>query len=159
METETKKQFTDLEFVRVTQPLLFHNIPKYLFEQVKDRSFDINRLYRLSERLLLDPTNLFYVLIDEEKQIKGIFWANANVIDNSIDVSLLSIDKEYQFGSAIKETLKFIDTFQKDATIRILTSRIAKYRDAGFKKTKTMMVIENKEYNHGRNYRKRARNG
>ena len=145
METETKKQFTDLQFVRVTQALLFHNIPRYLFEQVKDRTFDIDRLFRLSERMLLDPTHLFFVLIDEDNQIKGIFWASANVLHDAIDVTVLSIDKEYQFGDAIKETLKFIDTFQKNATVRILASRTAAYEKAGFKKTKTMMVIKNKE--------------
>ncbi len=145
METETKKKFEDLEFVRVTQPLLFHNIPRYLFEQVKDRSFDIDRLYRLSERLLSDPTQLFYVLIDEDKKIKGVFWASANVLDNSIDVVLLSIDKEYQFSDAIEKTLEFIDTFQKNATVRILVSRTAAYEKAGFKKVKTLLEIQNKE--------------
>ena len=93
METETKKKFEDLEFVMVTQPLLFHNIPRYLFEQVKDGSLDIDRLYRLSERLLLDSTQLFYVLVDEDKKIKCVFWAAANVIYNTIDVIILSIHK------------------------------------------------------------------
>ena len=143
METETKKKFEDLEFVMVTQPLLFHNIPRYLFEQVKDRSFDIDRLYRLSERLLSDPTQLFYVLVDEDKKIKGIFWAGANVLENSIDVILLSIDKEYQFSDVIKKTLDFIDTFQKNATVKILASRTAAYEKAGFKKTKILMEIQN----------------
>ncbi len=145
METETKKKFEDLEFVRVTQPLLFHNIPKQLFEQVKDRSFDIDRLYRLSERLLSDPTQLFYVLIDEDKKIKGVFWAGANVLENAIDIVLLSIDKEYQFGDALKQTLKFVNTFQKNATIRILAARTAAYEKAGFKKTKTMVEFQNME--------------
>ena len=125
--------------------MLFHNIPRYLFEQVKDRSFDIDRLYRLSETLLSNPTILFYVLIDDENQIKGVFWANANILSNCIDVIVFSIDKEYQFGEAMKETLKFIATFQKDATVRVLESRTKALEEIGFKKTKTMMVIENKE--------------
>ena len=145
MTTKVKKKFEDLEFVRVTQSLLFWMIPPYLFKQIKDRSFDIDRLYRLSERLLSDPTQLFYVLTDKEKQIKGIFWASANIINNTIDVAVLSIDKQYQFDNAIKKTLDFIDTFQKNATIRISTTRTAKYQKAGFKKTKTIMEIQNKE--------------
>ena len=138
-----EKKFEDLTFERVTQPLLFSYIPKYLFEQVKDRSFDIDRLFRFSERLLADPTQLFYALIDDELKIKGIFWATVNVLSHCIDVALLSIDKEYQFGDAIKKTLAFIDTFQKDATVRILTTRTAKYEKAGFKKVRTMMEIKN----------------
>ena len=145
MTTKVKKKFEDLEFVRVTQSLLFWMIPPYLFKQIKDRSFDIDRLYRLSERLLSDPTQLFYVLIDDEKQIKGIFWASANIINNTIDVAVLSIDKQYQFDNAIKKTLDFIDTFQKNATVRVISSRTAAYEKAGFKKTKTMMEINNTE--------------
>ena len=144
METVEKK-FEDLTFERVTQPLLFSYIPKYLFEQVRDRSFDIDRLMRFSDRLLADPAQLFYVLIDDEKKIKGIFWAALNALNNCIDVVLLSIDKEYQFGDAIKKTLEFIDTFQKDATVRIITTRAAAYEKAGFKKIKTVMEIKNKE--------------
>ena len=133
--------------------MLFSYIPKYLFEQVKDRSFDIDRLFRFSDKLLANPTQLFYVLIDDEKKIMGIFWASANIICNRIDVNILSIDKEYQTldgkeytsSDAIKKTLEFIDTFQKDATVTITTSRTAAYEKAGFKKTKTVMQIENKE--------------
>ena len=143
METIEKK-FKDLTFERVTQPLLFSYIPKYLFEQVKDRSFDIDRLFRFSDKLLANPTQLFYVLIDDEKKIKGIFWASLNVINNCIDVALLSVDKEYQFGDAIENTLEFIDsTIQKDATVRIITTRTAAYEKAGFKKTRTMLEFKN----------------
>ncbi len=142
-DSETKKQFTDLEFIRVTQPLLFHNIPRHLFEQVKDIPFEIDRLYRLSEQLLRDQTTLFYVLVDEDKKIKGVFWASANILSNSIDVVILSIDKEYQFSDAIKKTLEFIDTFQKDATVRILVSKTAAYEKAGFKKKEILMELKN----------------
>ncbi len=139
-----KKKFEDLEFVRVIQPLMIRHIPPELFEQIKDRPFEIERLYRFADRIIQNPTQLFYILIDKENQIKGIFWASANVICNNIDVNILSIDREYQFGDAIKKTLEFIDTFQKDATVRIVTSRTAKYEKAGFKKVKTVMEIQNK---------------
>ncbi len=145
-EVVEKKKFEDLEFVRVTQYLLFTHIPEYLFEQAKDSPFDTDRLNRLSDTLIANPTQLFYVLIDEEKQIKGIFWAKANVFCNCIDVILLSVDKEYQFGDAIKKTLEFIDgNIQKDSTVRIIASRTAAYEKAGFKKTKTMLEIKNTE--------------
>ena len=54
-------KFSDLEFVRlqITKPedvnaatMLFNMIPRELFEQVKDRSFDIDKLYRLSNKLV-----------------------------------------------------------------------------------------------------------
>lgn len=149
MKTETmqtkveKKKFEDLKFVRVTQALLFRQIPKYLFEQIKDRSFDIDRLYRLSDKIISDLMQLFYVLVDDESKIKGVFWASANIIHNSIDVTVLSIDKEYQFSDAIKRTVEFIDTFQKDATIRILVAKTAAYEKAGFKKKEILMEYHN----------------
>lgn len=138
----SEKKFEDLKFERITQPLLFNYIPKYLFEQVKDWEIDIDKLCKLSETFLNNPCSLFFVLVDDNNQIQGIFWANANIINNCIDVILLSINKEYQFDDAIKNTLNFINTLQENATVRILASRTAKYEKAGFKKTKTLMEIK-----------------
>ena len=138
--------FSDLKFVRLRNDdpslMMFDMIPNELFEQVKGRSFEIDQLKKLAPNLLSDPTQLFYILIDGENKIKGVFWASANVLNNCIDFSILSIDKEYQFSDAIKKTLEFIDTFQKNATVRIITTRTAAYEKAGFKKIKTMMEIK-----------------
>ena len=144
-------KFLDLQFVRLSieKPeqvnsmlMLFDRIPRELFEQVKDNSFDIDKIYKFAQSILSNPMNQFYVLV-HDKKIKGIFWAAANVLCDLIDVHILSIDKEYQFDDAIAGTLKFINTFQEDAKVRIVASRTAKYEKAGFEKTKTVMEIQN----------------
>lgn len=151
---EVKKEFSDLKFVRlsISRPedvggavMLFNSIPRELFEQVKDVDFDIEKVFQLSSKILANPTILFYILIDSEDKIKGIFWAEANILSGSIDVFILSIDKEYQFGDAIKETLKFIqDEIQENAKVRMITTRVAKYENTGFKEIGTLMEIQNK---------------
>ena len=144
-ENVTEKSFKDLEFVRVIQPLMLSHIPKHLFEQVKDRTFDIDILLKLSQEIISNPSQLFYVLVNKDNEIKGVFWISLNVLSNCIDVNLFSIDKEYQFAEAMKEALILISTIQKNATVRVLETRTKALEEIGFKKTKTMMIIENTE--------------
>ncbi len=145
-------KFSDLEFVRlaIEKPqdiggsmMLFKTIPRELFEQVKDDDLDIDKLYQLSQSLLSNSMVQFYILVDKDNKIKGVLWGFANVLFNSIDIVLLSVDKEYQFDDAIEETLKFIKSWQEDAKIRIVTTRTSAYEKAGFEiSKKTIMEVK-----------------
>lgn len=147
MVATEKKTFSDLTFVRLNNPgtspgaidMLFRQIPRELFEQIKDVEFNIDLLYQTPSRFISGANTRFYVLIDEDKKIKGILWAYVNILTEAIDVYVLSIDREYQFGDALKVTLEFIRSwFGKNETLKIMciTTRPQAYERAGWKTTK-----------------------
>lgn len=144
-------KFEDLKFVQINSPgtslemidMIFRRIPKELFEQVKDIEFNIDLLYQAPSRFISNLSTRFYVLTDDEDVIKGILWAYINLLTESIDVHILSIDKEYQFGNAIEKTLKFIKNWQgenENLKIQIMTSRPHAYEKAGFVKSKQILM-------------------
>lgn len=152
-------EFSDLKFVRLTQPEQFSLVPRYLFEQVKESEFKIERLYEFGPILLASPFTFFYILA-EKKQLekgcapaKGIFWAEISPLDNRIKVWAFSIDKDYQQNrngefsrksNAVNSVIEFIRELQKenglDEKIEIVTYRPHFYKNAGFKKSKKILM-------------------
>lgn len=148
----------NLEFHRLTQPQMFNLIPRYLFEQNKESQFDIDRIYQFGPIVLMTPLAFVYALTDSEsKVIKGVMWAEVNVLENVIGVLVLSIDKEYQRkdeglrninSDIIKQALDIlIDDVNKDlrlksilgdfqiTKVRIQTSKPKPYERLGWKPT------------------------
>lgn len=143
--------FNDLIFVQINSPgtspeiidMVFRRIPKELFEQVKDVEFNIDLLYQYPSKFISGLNTRFYVLTDDKDKIKGILWAYLNLLTESIDVHILSIDKEYQFGNAIEKTLEFVRSWQgenESVKIQIITSRPQAYERAGFVKSKRILL-------------------
>ena len=108
-------KFEDLQFVRLTQPEQFNLIPRELFEQVKKKDPDIivDNLYKFGPQQLLSNLNFIYVMVDGKSKIKGILWAGVNDFTNNLEVSILSVDKEYQNNGACKISLEFLQEIQK----------------------------------------------
>jgi len=146
-----EKKFSDLKFVRInnqgTSPeiidMVFRQIPKKLFEQVKDVEFNIDLLYQAPSRFISNANTMFYVLTNDTDIIKGILWASVNILTEKIQVNILSIDKEYQFSDAIEKTLEFIRSWQgenENLKIQIVTIRTKAYEEAGFEKSKHILM-------------------
>lgn len=146
-----EKKFSDLKFVRInnqgTSPeiidMVFRQIPKKLFEQVKDVEFNIDLLYQAPSRFISNANTMFYVLTNDTDIIKGILWAYVNILTEKIQVNILSIDKEYQFSDAIEKTLEFIRSWQgenENLKIQIVTTRTKAYEEAGFEKSKHILM-------------------
>lgn len=138
-----QKKFDDLKFVRIDKPDLFYLIPRRLFEQVKEHTFNIDKVYQLAPTFIKNPLTRFYVLADQESVIKGILWAYVNLLSERIQVSILSIDKEYQFDNALEKTLEFIKSWQgkdENLTIEIITSRSHAYERNGWKQSKRVLM-------------------
>ncbi|KKM21134.1 hypothetical protein LCGC14_1638480 [marine sediment metagenome] len=146
-----EKKFSDLKFVRInnqgTSPeiidMVFRQIPKKLFEQVKDVEFNIDLLYQAPSRFISNANTMFYVLTNDTDIIKGILWAYVNILTEKIQVNILSIDKEYQFSDAIEKTLEFIRSWQgenENLKIQIVTIRTKAYEEAGFEKSKHILM-------------------
>lgn len=147
-------KFSDLKFVRLTEPEQFSLIPRYLFEQVKGFDFKIERLYQFGPILLASPLTFLYALADKESSlIKGILWAEVNPLDNQLKVHAFSIDREYQQNmdgefkhdsTALNLALDFIRKLQKennvDNKIEIVTLRPHAYERVGWKKSKKVLM-------------------
>lgn len=142
-----KKIFSDLKFARLNTPgtepgiidMLFRQIPRELFEQIKDIEFNIDLLYQVPSRFISGANTRFYILVDEDNKIKGVLWAFVNILTEAIDVHILSVYKEYQFSDALDETLKFVKSwFGENETLKIkcITTRPQAYERAGWKTTK-----------------------
>ncbi len=144
-------EFEDLKFVSINNPgtspeildMVFRRIPRELFEQVKDIEFNIELLYKTPSSFIGNLNTKFYVLTDDEDKIKGILWAYINVLTEKIQVNILSIDKEYQFGDAIEKTLEFIKSWQgkgENLKIQIITTRPHACRKNGWKNSKHALM-------------------
>lgn len=120
--------FSDLKFIRLTHPDLFGFIPQELFEQVKERDPDVivDNLYKFGPAQLSSPLTFLYVMVDDKYSVKGVLWAGINEFSNNLEVSILSVDKEYQNNGACKVSLEFLQDIQKKHNlnkIRMMTLR------------------------------------
>lgn len=134
-------KFEDLKFIRVTDPDIFRLVvPRRLFEQVKDSTFNIDRIYQLADNFIKSPCTHFFVLADEDNVVKGVLWAYVNVFNETVQVNLFSVDKEYQFNNALELTLKFIRSWADNLKITCLTTRPKAYEKAGWQHGKQIMM-------------------
>lgn len=114
---------TALKFVKVTD---INVIPRYLFEQVKPREFDIDRLYQWAPVLFKNPLNLLGAFIDKEESVKGVMWSSYNPINNKLMVHVLSVDRGYQNKGILREVLGILKKLQRSTQAEAvigLTSR------------------------------------
>ena len=108
--TEKKKKGTGLKYIPIQN---FHLIPRYLFEQIEPLSFDIDRVYQMSDALCQNPFNILGVFADKENIVKGFMWAAYSVLDNKIGVHVLSIDAEFQGRGIVSESLGIMRKIQE----------------------------------------------
>lgn len=136
-------KFEDLQFVRLDKPGLLKFVPRKLFEQVKERTFNIDKIYELSDTFITNPALRLYAMVDENSKTRGILWAYVNFLTETIQVNLLSIDKEYQFDNALEKTLEFIKSWMgEDENLKIecITTRPHAYEKTGWKQSKRKIM-------------------
>ena len=134
------KNFDDLNFVQITSVEMFRILPRELFDQMTDKFYDIDLFFLLLPQYLFNPCNFMYALLDDEGKPKGFLWFIANVLNKTITVATLTIDKEYQGSNAIKKTADFIKSVDKEAKIVIMTNRPKAFERAGFRKSKNIRM-------------------
>lgn len=131
-------KFEDLQFIRVTEPSVFKLIDRSLFEQIKDDPFNIDRIYELAPILVKNPNMMIYGLAENFK-VRGVLWANIDVLTDTVKVFVLSVEKEYQFDDAIAKTVEFIKTWG-DMKIEFVTTRPKAFEKAGMKRSKKIIM-------------------
>ncbi len=133
------KDFNELQFVRITNTEMFWMIPRKLFDDIKDKNYDVEMLYKMAGQYL-SPTSFMFLLVDEYSKIKGFLWFYLNLLNKKAQVNILTIDPDYQGSKAIQKTAEFIKSLDKDLTIEIMTSRPKAFEKAGFKKSETLIM-------------------
>lgn len=132
----------------------FERIPKYLFEQVEglDKA-TIDRIYQNGPLFATSPTTIIRVLLDELHVIKGVLWANFDIIENIFFIKLLTVDKEYQSpnGKLMNKAKDFLFGLGDDPDIRkeicFLTTHPKAYQRAGAKRSKRIRMEITNESN------------
>ena len=137
-------KFTELKFVRVADVEEFNRIPRYLFDQMRHKDFDVDRIYKYAPRFLPSPQTWFYVLVDKGDLVKGLLWDTTEPVQNILMINMLSVDKEYQ-GGAIGRSTDFLFEEIKKTGLRpkiFWIQRRWKYlvRRLGWKNTGRMMI-------------------
>lgn len=101
--------FTKLEFVRIFDPI---HIPKELVQQVRDRKYSVEKFYEYQkivcvskqpQGVVLNPLNLLFVIINEQKKVVGFLWAVISPLSQELIINTFSMNKEYWLkGAAVK---------------------------------------------------------
>ena len=152
-----RSELDDLEFVRTFD---FRHIPRELFEQIEEMDpAMIDRLYTFGGQFSASPLTLLYVLVDVDYKIKGVLWANIDIIEGMFFIRLLSLNKEYQsldgqFLSKIKDFLFNLETGPAlKKKIQFLTSKPKAYEKAGCQRSKQILM----EIDNGKNNKDRTK--
>ena len=131
---------TNLKFVKV---LDINAVPKYLFEQVKPKDFDVDALYEWAPILLDNPLNLVGAFINAENAVKGVLWGSYNPVNNTIVVHVLSIDKEYYGRGILNEADGITKKWKRKMgakRVSIITTRPRAMERIGYKKSAAVMM-------------------
>lgn len=104
------KMGTNLRFVKVNDINL---IPRRLFEQVKPREYDVDKLYEWAPVLFSNPLNLLGAFIDQDQSVQGVMWSSFNPISNAITCHILSVEKPYYGKGILTEADGILKKFKK----------------------------------------------
>ena len=84
--------FDDLVFIRLIDPI---HIPKYLIEQIRNRSYKTDKFYDYQKVLCLshgkngpelNPSNFLYAIVNDKlKQVKGFLLGNSRLFNKLLD--------------------------------------------------------------------------
>jgi N-acetylglutamate synthase-like GNAT family acetyltransferase len=133
-------------------------LPRYLVEQIRDRSYNvdqflefqkINLVVKENGELQLNPFNHLHVLVDKENVIKGFVWFTIEPLTKDIFIQNYSVDKEYwNKGTAVnKLTEKILEIHEKAGLNKIFwATKYPKHSMRyGFKRSKNILMEYNPE--------------
>jgi len=131
-------------FVRVVDLAVFRRIPRRLFEQVRGRSWSVDRLYEFAPVFLADETNNYFWIFESDRRIEGILWAVIDALSEKLNVIVCS-------GIVPEDAHRFLRRFTKDFNaansgialkekINWLTTQPEMFNKMGGNALKTVMV-------------------
>jgi N-acetylglutamate synthase-like GNAT family acetyltransferase len=100
---------SDLKFKRVKDVPTIHRIPAELIENIKGRTYEVEKFYKYQEIQLNNQYNLLFTLENDQNKVVGFLWAVIGMLDDSLFINHYSILKEYwNKGVAINLAISFI---------------------------------------------------
>lgn len=157
------KNAESLQFIRIFDP---SHIPEYLVDQIKDKDFTTERFYvyqrevcTLKEEgsLVLNPYNLLFVLVDEDKVVQGFVWAVVDLLNGALCINNFSLNRFYWGkGKAVKILKDWALKIKEGAKLNRIywISKNSKYCEKyGFEKSKHILFeyVDAKENENGQN--------
>jgi len=95
-----------MKFERCTNALF---VPRSLLGQLPDNEFDADRFYEFMSIALESPTQMLYLLLDDDNVVRGFLWCEINVLEKVMFVNTLSVDKElWGGGEMVKFAMEFL---------------------------------------------------
>ena len=147
--------FESLRFIRVFTPM---HIPKYLIEQVKDRTYDVEDWYKYQEMICLhqtdegpklNPLSLLYVIADEDNQVVGMLWCEIEAMSKVLILQTFSMDKKYWMkGKAVEVLADKVKEIVRECKLKKVYWNNAYPKHAeryGFKRSRTVLMEWNAE--------------
>jgi hypothetical protein len=129
-----------LKFIKIDD---LHLIPRELLSQVRDWDWQPEEVYRVWP-LFNNPFNLLYALADPEHQVRGVLWLSILVLQRTLFINLLSIDKAAQGqGFVPKQLHPFMKKLCQQLGLRNykgITSRPDGFCRQGFKRDRMVLV-------------------
>ena len=101
LDKKMDDELSNLRWVRIFDPI---HIPEKYIERIKDRSFSVEKFYKMQQRaciheidgkMILNPFNLLFVLVNEDCVTKGFCWMVVDQLSNSLVINTFSMDEEY----------------------------------------------------------------
>jgi len=130
-----------MRFERCLNPVF---IPRHLLEQLPNKEFNPESFYTFMQVALQSPTQLLYLLMNDENVIKGFLWCEINLLEKVMFINILSVDKEL-WGAG--EMVKFASDFLKELFDKLelnkalwITDRPALFENFGFKRSKEVLL-------------------
>jgi len=140
----------DLRWIRIFDPV---HIPKKYVEQIKDRPYTVDKFYQYQKsaclqaeegRIILDPTNLLFVIADAENLVRGFCWMVVDTLCNALVVQSFSMDPEYWCaGTCVPLLEKKAKEIQEGAQLDKVwwVTRSPKHSEKyGFKRSKHVLM-------------------
>lgn len=140
----------NLTWIRIFDPV---HIPKKYVDQIKCKDFDYDRfcayqqsvcLIKDNDKIYTNPTNILYVLCNDEKIVKGFCWLVVDELTNSLVIQNYSVDKEYwklkDCVEALKEKVLDIKRGAQLDKVYWITRSVKHSEKFGFKRSKHTLM-------------------
>lgn len=118
-------------------------IPRHLLEQIKPRTWEVDRFYRLAGLLKASPFNVMGVFIDKAGIVQGFMWGSINPLDERFYVHILTVDSAYQGKGIIGEARGISNKIMKESNTKSMAFQTIypeKFESWGFKRSQSVLM-------------------
>lgn len=144
-----KGNIDDLRWVRLWSSDI---VPRYLFDQIAKREYDVDELYKflqfncLRRDVKLPTLNQdFHIeaLVNKENVIMGFLWFTIEPLTKNVMIQIYSVDNHYWGSGAVEKLVEHLKEFKKENNINKVfwITKFPKHsKKHGFKASKSVLM-------------------